>query len=242
MKNIRIIYILLLSSSVIIACGQSNSGTNSPQQTSSNELGPYGLWHGSGWGKVRADLELVTVSINYDFDFWFIINSNDQIEGKATVVYDHMKLHDNELMSKWKYAQSVSASALGITSLISGPLSQIIGTSMSASDKFVGLSQTFDEVVPIRSFEISGRLVNGEIEIEANMEPDPIMYSQFVVYVDKTDKYGQKEMPVNPFTSSAKVEKKGASWIAYVEESKITKANSAGVHLRYWSAIKSCNP
>jgi len=161
---------------------------------------PAGHWRGSGRATRAVDLQLATITMSTQSDFWFTISQAGDVDGYAVSSYQ-LTLDDAKLRARLAWANSNANGALG---LVPG-VGALLGTGVSAKDA-IGLTAVCDEAMPVRSGRIKGKLTGNTLHLSWAEPPDKIPYKRYVIYATKEQLQAASTMGAfGPWTSDAVV-------------------------------------
>jgi len=194
---------------------------------------PAGFWHGTGYVRRSLDAKYFTESLDYDVDFWFSVDGQGNVEGRAVMRYA-VSMDDQKLRALLTWAHS-----MGTASISSLPeIGTILGTGKTIGD-VVGLRLAFDEAMPTRSGRISGRATGGTLHLQWAEAPQGAQYKIYREYPTREVVMSSKQAPaINPWPIDAKIQTIGTGQLATVPDSAVNRSSGDTQIAAYWSAVR----
>ena len=194
-----------------------------------------GYWRGSGWSRRTSDLKYVTLTTDYQTDFWFNLNTAGELHGSAIVTYS-LSFNDAKLRDVISLANRAGNS---LFALAPGLVGGLISGKNAAKD-LTGMSMAYDESMPVRMGNIRGRLSGQQMRIEWDGTPPPeIRYKRYVTYPLKRELQGEHSHPAYPpWRAPAQVTCSNGHCEAFIPPHEASGGNSETTTTSVWTAYQ----
>jgi hypothetical protein len=186
-------------------------------------------WIGTVQGKVVRSSRWVSTTGTARGDFWFNVGRNGRVSGRAVVVYEPT-FDTDRLNALVGYAKAAVGTAVGAVPLFGG-------LAANQLNLLVGVRVAYDDPMPIREGQITGRLANGRLSIDwAGRKPTGIRFRALMATLKEDQELtsGLLAAP-NPWPGTARV----AGGRLAISTFKRTSRDDGGVtetSRSYWSA------
>lgn len=225
--NLRWLYAILVLAAVATASVYVASSKASVPKS------PAGFWRGSSKAKRVSDLGVATINVDYNSEFWFVVDEQGSItDGHAVAVYN-VWLDDSKL--RGLVVLGNSASSFPLTTIPS--IGSLLGTGFSLRN-FVGVRMSYDETMPIREGKIRGSLRDGILQLEWESPPQELPYKSYKIYATKEEVLQASQAPAySPWSAPARVSEVAfGQWQAVVDSGQRLKSKDKIVSSTFWTA------
>jgi len=205
-------------------------------KTKTSDKSPAGFYRGSGTARRVANLNVATLTCDYNSDFWFTVNTQGTVEGYATVMYQ-LSFDDAYLRSVIALANSAYGKASGFALSGVRGLSDVLDLSSQKSD-IVGTTTRYDELVPVREGKIKGHVTGGTLRLEWATAPPVIPYTNYTVHGIGEKVRRQATGPAySPWIADARlIEAAPGQWQGFVTGEAAHKTSGNIQTFAFWTA------